>query len=300
MIGAGDLWSDGFMRDVENRNTKGQGLGGDVNEACFFEQCDKLVALDECVDRLGQVFVCTTFIAGDQGGCAGHDVAEVEVVEAFEDWVFGQGELEDDDACARNSDTVKLAQGGKRGCDVADAEGNGQYVGGVGCDGQAHGVTRVVGGECGGRLDFGGLTRTFALLQSGLRGGGLCGCVWGWFREFLVGYGEHVVGEVEAQDFGGGGFGECEGQVAGASGDVEDEIARLDVSSVDSCASPCLVAAKRMQTVIDVIAGGDGGKHALDTLSFVSSSVGVGEVLVGPGGGGEDPPAIKKTMNLLP
>src|SRR5688572_24906305 len=104
-----------------------------------------LLAADERIDRLGKVLVGPGLVAADEGSGAGEDLAEVEVVEAAEDGVGGEGELEDDHPAAGAEDAVKLADRGRRVGDVADAEGDGDDVAaGVG-EGEGLGVAVDVG-----------------------------------------------------------------------------------------------------------------------------------------------------------
>src|SRR6476620_6499405 len=67
-----------------------------------------LLPADEGVDRLREVFVRAGLVAADEGGGAGEDRAEVEVVEAAQEGVSGKGELEDDEAPAGAEDPVEL------------------------------------------------------------------------------------------------------------------------------------------------------------------------------------------------
>ena len=88
------------------------------------------VAGDKGVDGFGEVFVGAGFVARDEGGGAGEDFAEVEVVEGAEEGVGGEGELEDDEAAAGLEDAGEFVDGFAPVGDVSDAEGDGEDVGG--------------------------------------------------------------------------------------------------------------------------------------------------------------------------
>ena len=90
-----------------------------------------LLAADEGVDALGQILVRPGLVAADQRGRARQDLAEVEVVEPAEQAVGREGEFQNDEATIRAEDAVELPKGGGGVGDVADAEGDGDDVGGL-------------------------------------------------------------------------------------------------------------------------------------------------------------------------
>ncbi len=114
---------------VADADAEGEGMGFDIGETGGFHHVLHGLAGDEGVDGLGEVFVGAGFVAGDEGGGAGEDFGEVEVVERAEEAVGGEGELEDDEAAAGFEDALEFFDGGEGVLDVADAEGDGEDIG---------------------------------------------------------------------------------------------------------------------------------------------------------------------------
>lgn len=125
---------------VADADTEGERFGEDVGEAGGFHAVLHGLSGDEGVDAFGEVFVGTGFVAADEGGGDGHDFTEVEVVEGPHKWVCGEGEFEDDQAATGLEDAREFVNGVAPVGDVADAEGDGEDVGGVVGEGEGEGV----------------------------------------------------------------------------------------------------------------------------------------------------------------
>src|SRR5436190_12183428 len=87
-----------------------------------------LLAADESVDRFREVLVGPRLVPADECGRARQDLAEVEVIQAPQDGIGGEGEFENDYAPAGAQDAVKLGHRRRRVGDVANAEGDGDDV----------------------------------------------------------------------------------------------------------------------------------------------------------------------------
>ena len=134
----GRLWLAAAVADAD---AEGEGEGLDVAKAGVAHHLLHGVAGDEGVDGLGEVFVGPGFVTGNPGGSAGEDFREVEVVEGAENSVRRQREFEDDQAAAGFEDAMEFFQGGGGIGDVADAEGDGEDVGGFICEWETKCIT---------------------------------------------------------------------------------------------------------------------------------------------------------------
>ena len=113
---------------IADADAEGHGELLDFREAGGGHHADHLLAADEGVYGFGEIFVSTGFVAADEGGGAGEDFAEVEIVHGQQEGIGGEGEFENDEASAGAEDALEFADGGERVGDVANAEGDGDDV----------------------------------------------------------------------------------------------------------------------------------------------------------------------------
>lgn len=177
---------------MEGDDAEGHAGDGDGGEAGVEDFGGDAGVRGELVDGAGEVFVGGA-VAGDEGGEAGEDFLEVEIIEGAEE-AGGLGEFEDVEVPAGVEGAVEVGEGGGAVGEVAETEGNGDGVGGDEGEG--------LGGV--GLLEGDGVVARGEFFLSG---------------DCLV---EHGLAEIEAEDFCVREFFvESEGEVTAAGGEVE-------------------------------------------------------------------------------
>jgi hypothetical protein len=251
------MFESGLCGVVEARGAEGVAGPGGVGESGVFDQLQHAGWAGEAFDRCGKIGVGAN-VAGDEAAYFGQDGFEVDVIErAYE--AIGLIAFEDSDLAARAEDAVEFGEAFLVVGKVAEAEGGGDEVdGGVG-DGEMQ------------RVGFDGDD-----------------VVWG---EFFCAAGEHLVGEVDGEDWSGvrgdwAVFEEGHGHVAGAAAEVErDGLGVLEDRAEDAggAAPHPAIEASREDVVGAVVGGCDGVEHLLNVRGGGLLSGGA----FGPGPGGK-------------
>jgi len=242
---------------VEADRAEGVTGPGRVGESGVAKQFDHAGWAREAFDGGVEVAVGVA-VAGDESAQFGEDGFEVDVVDCAGE-AFGLVALEDAELAAGAEDAEDLGEAFFVVGEVAEAEGGGDEVdGGVG-DWKVEGV--------------------------GLDGKDVLAC------KFFLAEGEHLVGEVDGEDWGGvGGVGAVFEQghrhVAGSAAEVEgDGFGVLKDRTKEACGAgpPGPVDAGGEEMVGAVVGGGDGVEHPLD----VGGCSGLISCANGAGSGGD-------------
>lgn len=263
---------------VEDDGAEGEWGGGGCDKARLVEAVEHFGAREECIYRMGEVFVGPGGVSRDPCGGVGHDLGAVEVVERADQGVGGDGKLQDQQSASRAENPSELPHGLQGVLYIANAERDGDHVAaGVGerkCLGVAVEPGEVLcaaGGVRGG----GGMHRGGKVSPGG----------------FGLGDGEHFVGEVDPDDLAlwrtaepGDGVREFECQITCSTGNIDNCIGRLKPGVLDCFPTPVLVDKEGMKTIVEVVGGGDGREHLPHARGFIVNDVWICEQLAIPDG----------------
>lgn len=214
-----------FPSVIERGDAEAEGLGAGGAEAALPQEVAHGAAGGELLNGAAEILVGVA-LAGEETGDAGHDVAQVEEVEAAGDSGLRQREIEDKEGAAGLQDAGHLSGGLLPGGHVPQAEGDGSDIHAAAADGEIHGI----GDD--------------EICQP--TGGGPS---------------EHGRGEVGSEDDGAGAAAtDLGGEISATSGEIENEGRMLSGDEARGAPTPQDVYTKAEDVVGEDVAPGDLGE----------------------------------------